>query len=608
MMDSSSQRQSVKDRYYALLSSYIKDPQEEFLASAADLGRELVVAEVPPEEIAELHQAASLRHGQEHPDTPLLTTARSAPTLLMELLMAYGMAYRERLETLRQTTSALRRSRERLQHFMDAATDMLLLLDGDMRCIDANATALKMLGVTREQVIGKHIAEATPEIYATDEYECYREVLRTGQPYAVDRIASDASRIGGMTLSIRVFKMGDGLGVMATDISERVRLEERLRQTTRMETVGRLASGVAHDFNNFLQVVRGYSEFLLASLDPDGEPHEFAGVIAEAAERAAALTRQLLAFSRQQRLSRRDLDLSDLVQNVLKMIGRVIGEQIELIFSPGGDTLTINADAGQIEQVLLNLCANARDAMSDGGRLTIETKKVEIDEAFCQTHLWAKVGRYALLSVTDTGHGMDEVTQSRIFEPFFTTKELGKGTGLGLATVHGIVRQHEGLIEVESAPEQGSTFRVYLPLVYESVAEEQAEQKRQPAGGFETILLAEDDHAVRGVTVRVLRGAGYHVLEAADGEAAMALIEERGDELDLVILDLTMPKKSGGKVIELLEARQSATPVICMSGYSTDVLDSAYLEERGVAFIAKPFGADLLLTMVRQVLDAQSAS
>ncbi len=387
------------------------------------------------------------------------------------------------------------------------------------------------------------------------------------------------------------------------DITQQRSIEEQYRQAQKMEAVGQLAGGVAHDFNNILQAMVGYSSMLLDSLPEGDETREFAEEIAKGADRAAGLTRQLLAFSRRQILEMEDLELNDVVQGLMKMIRRIIGEDVEVRILEGRRLGTVHADRGQMEQVLLNLCVNARDAMPQGGVLAIETENVVMDDAYCGAHAWASPGRYVLLSVTDSGVGMDASTRSRIFEPFFTTKESGKGTGLGLATVYGIVQQHQGMLQVYSEVGKGSTFKVYLPSVERSAAAVGPKLLSRARGGTETILVAEDDETLRKLAVRILEEAGYTVLLAADGEEAFSLFQQSEKHIDLLLLDLVMPKMGGKALHDVLRKECPRLRFLLTSGYSTNVFDADFALSAGIELIQKPYSPDALLRKVRHALD-----
>jgi signal transduction histidine kinase/DNA-binding response OmpR family regulator len=389
------------------------------------------------------------------------------------------------------------------------------------------------------------------------------------------------------------------------ELAERQRLEEQLLQSRKMEAIGQLAGGVAHDFNNILTAITGYSELLLGDLSSYDSRHADVQEIKKAADRAAALTRQLLAFSRRQVLQPTVLNLNVVISNMEKMLRRLIREDIELVIALDPELGRVKADMGQIEQVIMNLAVNARDAMPQGGKLTIETANVVLDEEYAQQHVDVQPGPYVMLAVSDTGVGMDEETRSHLFEPFFTTKEVGEGTGLGLATVYGIVKQSGGHIWVYSEPKPGTTFKVYLPRVEEAV--ESGKQVQSPAEsprGSETVLLVEDADMVRDLAYRVLLQNGYTVLEARDGREALQVCEEHEGPIHLLMTDEVMPQMSGRELADRLMPLRPEMRMLYMSGYTDDGIIRHGVLEPGVAFLQKPFTPDALTSKVREVLDA----
>ena len=398
------------------------------------------------------------------------------------------------------------------------------------------------------------------------------------------------------------------IGCMA-DITERRRLEDQLRQSQKMEAVGRLAGGVAHDFNNVLTVVKSFSEFLLEDLDKLDPRRSDVEEIAKAADRAAALTRKLLAFSRKQVMRPEPLDLNAIVVGMEKMLQRLIGDDVRIATELDSQLLAIEADPSSIEQVILNLAVNARDAMHDGGTLTIRTSNETLDRIDAAWGI--QPGRYALLTVSDTGHGMDVATQGRVFEPFFTTKEHGQGTGLGLAMVYGIVKQSGGHVWVESAPGQGTTFCIYLPQSTEQRVSESAPTPRDVAVqrrasatlGAETILVVDDEEAVRSSTRRALERAGYTVIAASDGADAVRLFTEQDGGIEMVITDVVMPGLGGRELVGRLKIMSPRLPVLFVSGYTEEGVRQQGVLEPGAAYLEKPFTPEKLLRKVREVLD-----
>jgi len=388
------------------------------------------------------------------------------------------------------------------------------------------------------------------------------------------------------------------------DITARRHLEAQLRQSQKLEAIGSLAGGVAHDFNNILGVIMGYGELAQRQLGPGHPVRTRVDQMVKAAERAAGLTRQLLAFSRKQVMQPKLLDLDSIVANTQKMLGRLIGEDLELVIHATAGLGTVNADPGQIEQIILNLAVNARDAMPKGGRLTLETANVDLDEDYAAAHPPVQPGRYVLLAVSDTGIGMDEETQQRIFEPFFTTKPEGEGTGLGLATVYGIVKQSGGHIWVYSEPGRGTRFKVYLPRVDELA--EAAPAGAAPAEaprGHETILLVEDTATLQEVIRETLEERGYTVLLASNGEEALALARKREGPIDLLLTDVVMPKLGGGDLARLLMALRPGLHVLYMSGYTNGAISQHGVLAEGVMLLEKPFTGDKLARAVREALD-----
>ncbi len=388
------------------------------------------------------------------------------------------------------------------------------------------------------------------------------------------------------------------------DITERKKLEEQLRQAQKMEAVGQLAGGIAHDFNNILTAIIGYGNITIMKM-PDGDPlRAYIGQMISAADRAAALTKSLLAFSRKQIINPEPVKVNVIIERVEKLLHRIIGEDIELKTDLTGKDTTVLADSGQIEQVLINLAMNARDAMPGGGNLSIETGLAEIDDRYIKSHGYGNKGEYVLISVSDSGEGMDEKTRERIFEPFFTTKEVGKGTGLGLAIVYGSIKQHNGYINVYSEPGRGTTFSIYLPLLKAGVRSATAGKPAPPSkGGTETILLAEDDSALREMAKGVLAEYGYTVIEAIDGQDAVEKFSANKDVIQLLILDVIMPNKNGRNVFEEAKKIKPGIRALFTSGYSADIIQKKGILEAGINLIVKPHPPGELLRKVRETLD-----
>ena len=500
----------------------------------------------------------------------------------------------------------------------------LVVHAADTSILLCNGRSAELLGLTVDQMTGKT---------ALDPAWCFVDADERPMPledYPVNRVLTTRRPLTNQVVGInrpatcdRVWALCNAYPVLSAegalrqvvvtfiDISEQRhaeaearRLEEQLRQAQRMEAVGQLAGGIAHDFNNLLTGILGYAELLQDDLPGESREREAALQIQRAAERAANLTRQLLAFSRKQVLQPRRLNLNEQVQDLQKLLGRVIGENIELVTHLAPELATVVADPGQIEQVIMNLAVDARDAMPGGGRLTVETANVALDEAYAASHADVLPGPHVMLSVSDNGHGMDDETRARLFEPFFTTKAKGRGTGLGLSTVYGIVKQSGGNIWVYSEPGAGATFKVYLPVVDGSVeCPAEAAERRQMVGGAEKVLVVEDDAAVRYLTVRILRRHGYDVREAADADAALRACHEFDRPPDLLVTDIVMPRTSGRTLARQLAVLRPGLRVLYMSGYTDNAIVHQGVLDEGTAFLQKPFSAETLLCKVRAVLD-----
>ena len=426
--------------------------------------------------------------------------------------------------------------------------------------------------------------------------------LSTGQ----NKLHLDTS-VNGRTLSWSFFPIVGQQVVhcYAEDVTESLNLEAQLRQVQKMESVGQLAAGVAHDFNNILTIIQGHAGLMLSEKGLARGLADSAKQIALAAERATSLTRQLLLFSRKQIMQPQLLDLNEVISNVSKMLRALLGEQITLRRSIAACLPPIHADAGMLEQVLVNLAVNSRDAMPKGGALIIHTFASEIDDGYVQRHPEARTGFFVCLSVSDTGYGMDAATLNRIFEPFFTTKEVGKGTGLGLATVYGIIKQHQGWVEVESVVGRGTTFKVFLPASSKALATVDSRERNEVPGGDETILVVEDEPALRELVKEVLQKKGYKVLDTSTGAQALKLWEHHRDEIDLLLTDMMMPEGvSGRELAEKVLEDKPSLKVIYTSGYSLDVVNPGFSSKEGLVFLQKPYHPEILAQMVRNCLDS----
>jgi len=501
--------------------------------------------------------------------------------------------------------------RERLLAAIEQAAETMLITDAKGTIEYVNPAFELITGYTRDEAIGQN-----PRILKSGEhddafYKAMWETLARGEIWHgrfINRKKDSTLYIEDASISPVHDLAGKIINYVAVkrDVTNEIHIEEQLRQSQKMEAVGQLAGGIAHDFNNLLQVITGYVDMTLEEMPEDNPWRESIDEVQGASQRAVDLVRQLLAFSRRQVISPVDLDLNKLVSDLLKMIRRLIGEHISLNFTPGHELGTVHVDRGQIEQVLMNLCINARDSMPEGGKLTLKTTNALLDDEYCALHSEVSPGQYVLLSVSDTGCGIDGQRLERIFDPFFTTKEVGKGTGMGLATVHGIVKQHEGQIDVHSEVGVGSTFLIYLPLVANNEAESDHVAPVPIVGGTETILVVEDDVAVLGFARRVLQGAGYTVLTAQDGLEALHIADEHAGAIDMVLCDVVMPKLGGAETMQQMLERHPGLLHLFTSGYSDDAVHINFIQKQGFELLRKPYRRDELLFQIREVLDSKN--
>jgi two-component system cell cycle sensor histidine kinase/response regulator CckA len=491
---------------------------------------------------------------------------------------------------------------EALATMLDSLREGIQVVDRDFRYVYLNQAACAHGRKPREELVGRTMTECYPGIETTDVYARMRRCMTERASDAVQNefVYDDGSK---RNFELRMEPCEAGIVVLSIDVTEGRKLEDQLRQAQKMEAVGRLAGSVAHDFNNLLSVILSSSEMLLDDLKPMDPVRPDIEAIKKAGERAAGLTRQLLAFSRQQVLAPRVVDLNAVVQECEKMLKRLLGEDIELVGRYARDLWKIRVDPGQIDQVIVNLAINARDAMPDGGKLTIETKDAVLDESYETEHFGVTPGPYVMLAVSDTGVGMDRETQTRIFEPFFTTKEVGKGTGLGLSTVFGIVKQSGGNIWVYSEPGEGTTFKVYFPKATGEDLQSLPAPKPLTLEGKETILLVEDQDDVRKVALQILRRYGYHVLEARNGGEALLTCEQHPRTIHLLLTDVIMPQLGGQKLAERLLKLRPDMRVLFMSGYTDTTVVQHGILESGNAYLQKPLVPEALARRVREVLD-----
>jgi PAS domain S-box-containing protein len=513
-----------------------------------------------------------------------------------ELVRVVGSA--QDITELKQTEQALRESEERYRSLFESAPDGILVADSEGTYVDVNPSGLGMLGYSRDELIGMKSAD----ILAPKDFSPVDSALTEINQGVEHRHEWQFRRKDGSVFDADVLAtvMADGrILALVRDASERKRMEEQLRQSQKMEAVGRLAGGVAHDFNNELGVILGYTELLMrhASAAQRGKLDQ----ILKATQRATGLTRQLLAFSRKQIVDPKVLDLNAVLSDLEKMLGRLIGEDVDLAIVPGADLGQVKADPGQLEQVVMNLCLNARDAMPDGGRLRIETANAELDAGHAAQHEPIAPGRYVMLAVSDNGCGIEKEILSKIFEPFFTTKESGKGTGLGLATVYGIVKQSGGYVWVYSELGHGTTFKIYLPRIDEPATPD-VQERPMPSKGWETILLVEDEGSLRAIAREILEEHGYRVIEAAGPREAIEMASRHPKPIHLLATDVVMPGMNGRALFESLLAARPELRVLYMSGYTDDVIAHRGVFESGNLLLAKPFTALALLGRVRAAL------
>lgn len=533
-------------------------------------------------------------------------------------LYSLGTSRARALTLAEKMTRDLRRSEEQIRNLMDHANDAIVSADKNGNIIMWNQQAQKIFGYTPMETLNQPLTIIIPERYQKAHLEGIKRVTSGGPSRIIGKtIEVEGRRKDGteFPMELSLSKMGEGSEIYFTgiirDISERKKAEEelrqseeQLRQSQKMETVGQLAGGVAHDFNNLLTAIIGYCELALYKLEPDNPLHKDVGEIKRAANRAATLTRQLLAFGRKQIFQPKVLHLNEVLLEMDKMLRRLIGEEIELktVLSPALGWA--RADQAQIEQVISNLILNARDAMPSGGIMTVETRNSELDENYTRNHVDTKAGSFIMVAVTDTGSGMNAETKSHLFEPFFTTKDKAKTSGLGLSTAYGIVKQSGGHISVYSEVGKGSTFKVYLPRVQAAADRKEKAKPAAPApAGKATVLLVEDEEILRELARTVLERSGYEVLSAGNGVEALALSEKHTEPIHILVTDVVMPKMNGRELAERLTALRPEIKVLYMSGYTDDAVIQRILLEPGAAFLPKPFTPSVFVSKVREMLE-----
>lgn len=519
--------------------------------------------------------------------------------------------YHVGLSETKQAEEALQKREAKLRTIFERVAVGIGLVDLEGRLMESNPALQEILGYSEKELQNRVFTEFTHPDDLTADTNLYKELLEGKRDHHQTEkrfIRKDGEVIWSLQ-NVSLVRASGGeppfMIFMVEDITERKRLENHFLQSQKMETVGRLAGGISHDFNNILTVIKGYSQLLLSELNEDHPLRENLEEIKKATERAEDLTRQLLAFSRRQVMEMKVIGLNHLIKNLEKMLRRVIGEDIELTTVLTDDLGRIKTDPAQIEQVILNLAVNARDAMPSGGKLTLETTNVELDKDYAHTHISVAPGRYVMLSVSDTGCGMTPEVKERIFEPFFTTKGQGKGTGLGLSTVYGIVKQSGGNIWVYSEPGEGTTFKIYIPRVEEEIdALPSQEEILDLPKGNETVLLVEDDPSVWNLADRFLRGQGYKVLGATNGNEAIQIAQEHlKEKIHLLLTDMVMPQMGGKELVGRFKSLHPEIKVLFISGYTDSAITHHGLSEPDTALLQKPFSLTSLAIKVREVLD-----
>ncbi len=546
-----------------------------------------------------------------------LSSYRNKLTLVMGLALVVGVIITGlgvkallivKEENIRINAEAdLRASEQRYRHLFEQNPAVMLIYErGSLQILAVNEAFLLKYGYSNEESLGLRLTDLYPEEEQPRIVGMAAKISGYSNVGEWHHCCKDGSRLTIVATSNDISYQGRNARIaVITDITERRLLEEQLQQSQKLESVGRLAGGVAHDFNNMLGVILGHAELGLLRIDPSHRVYSDLMAISKAAERSAELTRQLLAFARKQTIAPKVSDLNEVVSGMLKMLQRLIGEDINLVWHPGAGIWPVKIDSSQFDQILANLCVNARDAIDDVGRITIETGNSVIDESFCADHTNMVPGEYVCLAVSDTGHGMNKNTLANIFEPFFTTKEIGKGTGLGLATVYGAVKQNYGYIYVNSEPGKGTTFSIYLPRCRGNNEHSLKEGETEAAAkGSETILLVEDEPGILDMATMILAELGYNVLAARKPSEALQLALDHDGGFDLLMTDIVMPEMNGRDLAKNLLSLYPNIKCLFMSGYTADVIAHHGVLDNGVYFIQKPFNMNVLAGRLREVLDS----
>jgi two-component system, cell cycle sensor histidine kinase and response regulator CckA len=584
--------------------------QSEDIVAALNLGANDYVTKPLdfPVALARIQTQLSLKRAEEalrkaSEELEMRVEERTAELLKSNEALQSEIADRKRIQ------EALRASEDRYRDLIENANDIIYTHDLEGNLLSVNKAGELAIGYKRDEFLEMNIAQWVDPSQQESVRKLVRQQVERREPRASYQLAVMTREGRELTMDVSarlIYREGKPIAVegIARDVTDRIILEERLRQSQKMEAVGRLAGGIAHDFNNLLTAITGYSELLLSHADDLGPLRKYIDEILRAGRSSESLTRQLLAFSRRQVLQPRVLDLNTVVGNIHKMLRRLIGEDIELVTVFGSELGRMKADPGQLQQVILNLAVNARDAMPQGGKLVIETGDIELDDEVAHRRA-TKPGHYVRLAVGDTGYGMDAETISHIFEPFYTTKEQGKGTGLGLSTVYGIVKQSGGSIWVDSQPGQGTNFQICFPQVDEELeVVEPAKSISRAAGGTETVLLVEDEELVRNLVRDILRKNGYFVLEAHHGTEALRVALQHKGPIHLLLTDVVMPQMGGRVLAERLKTFRPGIRILYISGYVDDATIQEGVSNPGTSFLQKPFTVETLSRKVRELLDS----
>jgi PAS domain S-box-containing protein len=513
---------------------------------------------------------------------------------------------------LQDANAKIEQSEAFIRNILESVDVSIIVIDPAYRIVSANRAYLDMVGLPIEKVTGRRCNEISHHMddpCFESGVDCVvKNTFETGKPHTAMHMHKKGDK--PFYVETKSFPMKNAAGEIISvielinDITEKCKLEDQLRQSQKMEAIGQLAAGISHDFNNILTAIIGYAYIVQSKMDPEDPLKNDLGQILVSAERAANLTRSLLTFSRRQTGKPSPVNLNDIIRKIEKLLMRIIGEDLELRTMLTDKDVTLMADAGQMEQVLMNLATNGRDAMPGGGTLSISTDIFDLDDGFVKAHGYGTPGKYVLMTVSDTGQGIDRRTLEHIFEPFFTTKEVGKGTGLGLSIVYGIVKQHNGYINCYSEEGKGSSFKIYLPLIGPEIAKTvRTVSEAAPAGGTETILLGEDDESVRKLMRELLEDMGYTVIVAENGEEAVEKFDLYKDKISLLVLDMIMPKKSGKEAYEEVKKIRTDIKVIFTSGYPGDFIYKSGMIEKEMGFMLKPVSPVLFLKKVREALD-----